>query len=291
MHDAALQWGYIKFSTRLYCDAIRVCGAAGDISRRTSRRTRQKNANGTFIPLRFLLPSTGGGSNNGITVRMLRSPRIDTMPRIMKTEKIFATLFLRSFGEPLPKQVFHNFTDSTASAKLLALLISVTVLALPTLLMAQAGTLDPLFGTNGVVTTANTSANAAALQSDSKIVVAGSISAQGGLLRYDTKGHLDFSFGTGGKALIGDSNAGPAFAIAVQTDGKILAAVLDNFRPTVFRLNTNGSPDNTFGNNGKVTIQAAGLFFPPASGGLVLQPDGRILVATGKIAARLLANG
>ena len=62
-------------------------------------------------------------------------------------------------------------------------------------------TLDPTFGTNGIVTTANTGANAAALQSDGKIVVAGSIPAsqnqqQPGLLRYNTNGTLDPNFGS-----------------------------------------------------------------------------------------------
>jgi hypothetical protein len=57
--------------------------------------------------------------------------------------------------------------------------------------MAHAGDLDPTFGTGGIVTTANTEANAASLQSDGKIVVAGSISTvqnpqQPGLLRYNT---------------------------------------------------------------------------------------------------------
>jgi len=173
--------------------------------------------------------------------------------------------------------------------------MSLVVLALPTLLIAQPGALDPLFGTNGIASTANTVGNAAALQNDGKIVVAGSIlvqnSQEGSLLRYDTKGHLDVTFGSGGQVLIGGSGAGAAFAVAIQTDGKILAAAPDNVRLTVFRVNGNGSPDNTFGNNGIVTIQAAGLFFPPATGGLALQPDGRILVATGKVAARLLANG
>jgi uncharacterized delta-60 repeat protein len=161
--------------------------------------------------------------------------------------------------------------------------------------MAQPGSLDPTFGNNGIVTTANTSTNAGALQGDGKIVVAGSISVQnfqeGGLLRYNTNGTLDFSFGTGGKVVIDGSNAGPAFAVAIQSDGKILAAVPDRLRLTVFRLNTNGSLDTTFGSNGAVAIQAAGLFFSPASGGIALQPDGRILVATERIVARLLANG
>ena len=205
-------------------------------------------------------------------------------------------LSLISISRPLREYASKKTLDSIASAKLLVLLISLAVLALPTLLMAQAGTLDPTFGINGIVTTANTGANAAALQSDGKIVVAGSIATmqngqQTGLLRYNTDGTLDASFGTGGKVLIGATNAGPAFAVAIQTDRKVLAAAPANLRLTVFRFNTNGSVDNTFGNNGSVAIQAAGLFLPPASGGIALQSDGKILVASARIVARLLTNG
>ena len=203
----------------------------------------------------------------------------------------------------LPRRVFQNLAKSVTSQKRLALGISLAVFALPASLMAQAGTLDPKFGKGGIVFTTNTSANAGALQGDGKILVAGSISTvqnsqQPGLLRYNTDGTLDSVFGAGGKVLIGGNNAGPAFAVAVQTDGKILAVAPANLLLTVFRFNTNGSVDSTFGSNGATAIQAAGLFLAPASGGIALQPDGRILVATGhndgaglRIVARLLANG
>lgn len=203
----------------------------------------------------------------------------------------------------LPRRVFQNLAKSVTSQKRLALGISLVVFALPASLMAQAGSLDPNFGSGGIVSTANTGANAGALQGDGKILVAGSISTaqnaqQPGLLRYNTNGTLDSGFGAGGKVVIAGDNAGPAFAVAVQTDGKILAAAPANFLLTVFRFNSNGSVDSTFGSNGATAIQAAGLFLDPASGGIALQPDGRILVATGqnngeglRIVARLLANG
>ena len=63
--------------------------------------------------------------------------------------------------------------NSVAFSKCLALLVCAAVFAIPTLLIASAGSLDPTFGTNGIVTTANSGANAAALQSDGKIVVEG----------------------------------------------------------------------------------------------------------------------
>jgi uncharacterized delta-60 repeat protein len=238
----------------------------------------------------------GSNSNDGVTFEQLRSTRTLAIPRIMKT-RISTALSLMLSKHPLHERIFnYNLLSSIPFMRHLALLIALTILALPDLLMAHAGDLDPTFGTNGIVTTANTGANASALQSDGKVVVAGLISTaqnpeQPLLLRYNTNGNLDSSFGTGGKVVIAGNNAGPAFAVAIQTDGKILAAAPDSLRLKVFRFNTNGGLDTTFGTNGTATIQAAGLFLPPASGGMTLQPDGRILVATERIVARLLTNG
>ena len=186
--------------------------------------------------------------------------------------------------------------DNVLFSKLFALLLFAGVFALPKLGMGQAGSLDPTFGVNGIATTANTVGDAAALQSDGKIVVAGSIPnsqnfPQGGLLRYTSNGVLDSSFGTGGKVLVaaGSSEAGTAFAVAIQADGKILTAAPASVYLTVFRFNTNGTLDNTFGTNGSVTITAAGIL--PASGGIAVQSDGKIVIVAKDIAARLLANG
>src|SRR5579863_1204922 len=80
------------------------------------------------------------------------------------------------------------------------------------LLLASAGQLDPAFGNGGKVLTpfptcpnfCSASANAAALQSDGKIVVGGTINTATGtglesvLVRYTNKGQLDSTFGTGG---------------------------------------------------------------------------------------------
>ena len=217
----------------------------------------------------------------------------------MKTQMISKILLTLT----LPRRVFQNLAKSVTSQKRLALGISLVVFALPASLMAQAGTLDPKFGKGGIVFTTNTGANAGALQGDGKIVVAGSIATnqnqqQPGLLRYNTDGTLDPNFGIGGKVVIGGTNAGPAFAVTIQTDRKILAAAPANLQLTVFRFNSNGSVDNTFGNNGATAIQPAELFLGPASGGIALEPDGRILVATAhneggplQIVARLLVNG
>src|SRR5262249_50890935 len=124
-----------------------------------------------------------------------------------------------------------GFMNNIGFSKLFALLFFAGVFALPELGMGQAGSLDPTFGVKGIATTANTVTDAAGLQSDGKIAIAGSIPnsqnfQQGGLLRYTSNGVLDSSFGTGGKVLIaaGNSEAGTAFAVAIQADGKILTA-------------------------------------------------------------------
>jgi uncharacterized delta-60 repeat protein len=95
------------------------------------------------------------------------------------------------------------------------------------------GTLDSTFGTAGKVTTpigaGQDQANSVALQSDSKIVVAG-IASNGSnndfaLVCYNLDGTLDSSFGTGGKVTtpVGSSND-YGYSVAVKPDGRIVLA-------------------------------------------------------------------
>src|SRR2546429_2407487 len=184
----------------------------------------------------------------------------------MKIRRISSTLLLcfmkRSLFNP------RNFTKSKTSAKWFPLLLFLTVLVLPSLSMGQAGSLDPLFGINGIVTTANTGANAAVLQSDGKIVVAGGIAIQQnfqqpGLLRYNTNGTLDPSFGTGGEVVIGGTNAGPAFSVGLQTDGENFTAAPRHLPVQSFPLNTNPRPHTTLRSHSAATNPTAGLLLLP----------------------------
>lgn len=95
------------------------------------------------------------------------------------------------------------------------------------------GSLDSTFGIGGKVTTdlfgSTDQAFAMALQPDGKIVVAGSTMmgslADFALVRYDGSGNLDPAFGAGGKVATDFSvSFDAAFAIALQPDGKIVAA-------------------------------------------------------------------
>jgi uncharacterized delta-60 repeat protein/uncharacterized repeat protein (TIGR01451 family) len=156
------------------------------------------------------------------------------------------------------------------------------------------GNLDATFGTGGIVKTpiAGMNANAYAVAQDAsgRIVVAGAIdtdnSADFALLRYTTTGALDATFGSGGKVTTSFSAGFDyGYALAVQADGKILAAgTAQAGTGSTFglaRYTGSGAPDSTFGSGGKVSTSFSSLFggstSTAAAGGIVLQGD-RIVV-------------
>jgi uncharacterized delta-60 repeat protein len=92
-------------------------------------------------------------------------------------------------------------------------------------------------------------------------------------------GDLDGTFGTGGKVRTDFESGEQAFAVAVQPDGKIVAAGGLTAEFELARYNPDGSLDGTFGTGGKVTTRfGLGIPFTVAHA-LVLQPDGKIVVA------------
>jgi uncharacterized delta-60 repeat protein len=154
------------------------------------------------------------------------------------------------------------------------------------------GTLDTSFGGSGIVITDISGtgqsfdrANAVAIQADGKIVAAGSSSSLGGgdsfaMSRYNSDGSLDTSFGTGGKVL--DLTNTPPVAVAIQTDGKIVAVGTifvssDDF--ALARYNSDGSVDTSFGTAGKVTTDFSGAGSIDRANAVLIQTDGKIVAA------------
>jgi uncharacterized delta-60 repeat protein len=98
------------------------------------------------------------------------------------------------------------------------------------------GTLDPTFNGTGKVLTdfsgsgSEDSGRALAIQRDGKIVVAGPSLPSGqdytdfALARYTSRGRLDRRFGASGKVLTDLLFRATAHAVAIQSDGKIVAA-------------------------------------------------------------------
>lgn len=106
------------------------------------------------------------------------------------------------------------------------------------------GGLDNSFDGDGR-TTVNLGGNdygyAMALQSDERIVVAGSSGSDFGLARYHNNGALDTAFATNGKTTtdLGGQDAGNA--VALQSDGKIVSAGKSNGRFALVRYTSDNS--------------------------------------------------
>jgi uncharacterized delta-60 repeat protein/CSLREA domain-containing protein len=138
------------------------------------------------------------------------------------------------------------------------------------------GTLDTSFdpGANGSIHTF-------VLQPDGKILVGGGFTTLGGgarskIGRLNADGSLDTSFNPG--ASMDNINQAVVYTIAVQLDGKILVGgefttLGEGARTRIGRLNANGSLDTSFNTT---------TYFSTVTG-LIVQPDGKALVAGGSI--------
>jgi uncharacterized delta-60 repeat protein len=151
------------------------------------------------------------------------------------------------------------------------------------------GSLDTSFNGTGKVITdfggANDSGYSAAIQSDGKILVAGTTAIttnKFAVVRYNSNGSLDTSFNGSGKVstVIG-GNDDEALSVIVQTDGKILAAGFSfngaTYDFAVVRYNSNGSLDTSFNGTGKVTTSIGTSDDQGHS--VAIQSDGKIVVA------------
>jgi uncharacterized delta-60 repeat protein len=151
------------------------------------------------------------------------------------------------------------------------------------------GAVDTSFGVNGVVTTDLGGSEAvwsAVVQPDDKLVVGVSRYGSGGgisLVRYLADGVLDLGFGLAGIAMTPiDNTFGPPVAVALQPDGKlVVASTRGQSRVDLARMTSGGVIDTSFGDGGKVTTPIGGPggdTVERSSYGLVVQPDGRIVV-------------
>jgi uncharacterized delta-60 repeat protein len=115
------------------------------------------------------------------------------------------------------------------------------------------GSPDTLFGTNGKVITVVSNLSdvpgAGVLQPNGKIIVAGYGSNKPALVRYDTNGALDPTFGVGGIASVPPGVA--LFDVLLQPDGKILAGA--GFFTVVRYLNS-GMRDYDFDGDRKADV-------------------------------------
>lgn len=166
------------------------------------------------------------------------------------------------------------------------------------------GSLDASFGEDGVRLVAfdqggdnSDVASALALAPDGRIVLAGEATVSGGgvdvaLVRLTPSGHLDSSFGTGGRALIGYDAGGDledrAGSVVVDDTGRLLVAGQvsvgdDNVDAAVLRVLPEGLPDTSYGDAG---WRAFGIDNSPAFDSeflrsIALDESGRAVAAGG----------
>lgn len=165
------------------------------------------------------------------------------------------------------------------------------------------GTPDDTFGDHGTVMTSfgadcYTQAEAAALQPDGKIVVAGTgactqagIDDRFAIARYDMDGVLDPSFSDDGMVMTNFTRQFDKLTdVEVQPDGKIMVGGTAAYwmveipdalesRAALARYRPDGTLDSTFGGDGKVTTSFHSRRCPGSneSYDLEVQPDGKIV--------------
>ena len=157
------------------------------------------------------------------------------------------------------------------------------------------GALDTTFGSGGKIRTAlgfsDDETFAAAIQSDGRIITAGLSTSLSGtdyftVARFLTNGVLDPNFNTTFSPGKNSYFTGRAFAVALQSDDKIVAAgssgatLSSSADILIARYNADGSRDTTFGNgstlNGSSTVDMGGIW--ESARALAIQTDGNIIV-------------
>ncbi|MGE5249728.1 MAG: delta-60 repeat domain-containing protein [Bacteroidota bacterium] len=149
------------------------------------------------------------------------------------------------------------------------------------------GRLDQSFGINGKITTdlgGDDKAYGVGVQTDGRIIAAGYSTkndADFALVRYDSQGNPDVSFGRNGRVVTDLGGDDGAYALVIQPDGRILAAgettASGSLDFALVRYAVDGNPDATFDGDGMVATS----FGPGDDYGraLALQGDGKIVVA------------
>jgi len=161
------------------------------------------------------------------------------------------------------------------------------------------GFLDKGFGSGGIalnpVGTEDDKTKDMALQEDGKVLMCGYIDDgldnQTFVIRLNTDGTLDETFGNNGKVTLDiGGNDDRLFKICVLGDGKILAGGFTQNSSNqndylLLRYLSNGTLDNTFGSNG---IKMHNFNSTDIVSDMVLQPDGKILIAGGGFSFELV---
>ncbi len=149
------------------------------------------------------------------------------------------------------------------------------------------GVLDATFGSNGLVMTSlqpnsQNVVNSIKIDVDGKIVAGGFSNSKMAVVRYNSNGDLDQSFGLNGVALAAPAVTGNSIIneLVISMDGSILGGGFstDNFSDhTLVKFTPQGILDNAFGQNG-ISITSVSPFQDGISA-IELLPDNKILAS------------
>jgi uncharacterized delta-60 repeat protein len=123
------------------------------------------------------------------------------------------------------------------------------------------------------------------LQSDGKILLAGSASDGLAAARYNANGTPDTSFNGTGQILLHDHNSGGN--VTLQPDGRIVfgytrvidfIAGTDVYNMAAKRINTNGTLDTSFGDNGEAHVDSQEGVPGPGVHDIFAKPDGTLVL-------------
>jgi uncharacterized delta-60 repeat protein len=181
-------------------------------------------------------------------------------------------------------------------------LVTTLLLLLAPAALAAPGDLDRSFDGDGLRIVnwgGPDSAHDVAVQPDGRIVVVGVgflAPVDFGITRLNPDGSSDTGFSADGNAFVALGGDELAFAVAVQPDGKIVAAGQTSLetRGAIARLQPDGTPDNGFGLNGSLVLDYGGI---DLLRDVLIQPDGGIVTAGGRattddmVVTRLTAGG
>ncbi len=179
------------------------------------------------------------------------------------------------------------------NSKLLAYMLIVLFSSGMPKAQAQLGSLDPTYGDNGIFFThlqnITPEAYCSALDSQGRLIAGGSVYLASSAARHSllvrllSDGSLDPTFGTGGY-VIDTIEGARIYGLTIANDGKILAC---GRAPTntaefssdfvIYRFNEDGSPDNSFSDDGRTFVDFGPLHRNRANS-INEQNDGKILV-------------
>ena len=145
------------------------------------------------------------------------------------------------------------------------------------------GSLDPTFGAGGIVRGVPAEPahpSEGVLQPDGKIVTVGSDADFDDIMvvRYLSDGRLDTGFGAGGVVTTNLGGVDGGFAVALQPDGKIVAAGRSDNRHALVRYQPGGGLDPSFGTGGKVVTPSVPATAGAEAEAVVVLSSGAIVV-------------